>query len=75
MKKYYKYIVWVNGGSEGEFVTPCKAIRKAKKYLTTNRLKDRDAGPELWQMLSVMIEKVEVTEEEYREVKEEEDYM
>lgn len=70
----YKYIVWSNDGSEGEFATPSKAARKAKSLITAERVKNATPGSEIWQMLTIMVEKVEVTKEEHEKVKAEEDW-
>lgn len=53
------YIVWKNGGNEGEFESPAKAAQFAKSLIKTGNIKALDPGSELWQMFSVMIEKVE----------------
>ena len=53
------YIVWKNGGNEGEFENPVKAAQFAKSLIKTGDIKALDPGSELWQMFSVMIEKVE----------------
>lgn len=59
MKKIV-YIVWKNGGNEGEFTSAAKAAAFAKSLIRTDSIKSLTVGSELWEMFSVMIEKTEV---------------
>lgn len=61
MKKQV-YIVWKNGGNEGMFESAAKAAAFAKSLIKTDSIKNLGVGSELWQMFSVMIEKVETEE-------------
>lgn len=54
------YVVWKNGGNEGVFESASKAVAFAKKLFCTQGVKSIPVGSELFQMFSVMIEKVEV---------------